>query len=542
MPVKTHCLPFSEIPHTTALFRDFLARADKTLQFYPRSPRFADWFREAAKNLVYAPERRAQVAGILQRQNVVWSSFAETTRNIERFRSGACAVVTGQQVGLFGGPLFTILKALTAVKFAQQATDAGVDCVPIFWLANEDHDLDEVNHVSIPAQDFHLERVSAPTTGAANAQVGSIAFGQEIVAAVDEASRLLGESEATNWLRETYRPGQTFGSAFASLFAKVFAESGVILLDGSDPGLRAIARPIFTAAIERAAELDDLLLHRGKELEAAGYHQQVKVTPDSTLLFAIQNGARLPIRGRASGEPNEAFAIGHEKLSSKELLRRIDRSPGDFSPNVLLRPIMQDYLLPTIAYAGGPAEVAYFAQTGVVYEALLGKITPVIPRFSATMIEAKPDSLLEKHHLRLSDLFAGPTSVRERLGALSLPADVQSALSQAALTLDKTVNEISAALRQLDPTLVAAAATAGSKMRHQITRLSGKAARAQLRREEVLARHGDLLSSALYPDNELQERATAAIYFLACYPDLIDRLTAALQTDCLDHQLLHLAA
>ena len=169
------------------------------------------------------------------------------------------------------------------------------------------------------------------------------------------------------------------------------------MLDASDGELDRVAQPIFRAAIERADELDAALSARGKALEAGGYHQQVKVTSSSTLLFTIRRGARVPIHRRGNGGTAE-FVIGAdseaEKISQAELIDRIESSPEQFSPNVLLRPVVQDYLLPTLVYTGGAAEAAYFAQAGAVYETLLGRVTPIVPRFSATIVEPKMQRLL----------------------------------------------------------------------------------------------------------------------------------------------------
>src|SRR5690349_5156958 len=147
LPVKSQCLPFSQIPHTTKLFADFLAYSPKVQPFYPRSPHFAEWVKEEARGLKYDSARRERVATLLERQNTAWGASLKTKENISRLRTGASVVVTGQQVGLFGGPLFSIFKALTAVKLANEATAAGVDAVPVFWLATSDHDLAEINHV-----------------------------------------------------------------------------------------------------------------------------------------------------------------------------------------------------------------------------------------------------------------------------------------------------------------------------------------------------------------------------------------------------------
>ncbi len=406
LPVKTKCLPFSQIPHTTKLFSDFISNSSKVQPFYPRSSNFNEWLKDEAGKIYYDSRRREQVAAILERQNRSWGASPKTLESIARFRAGASVVVTGQQVVLFGGPAFSIYKALTAVKLAEQATQAGVDAVPVFWLATEDHDLAEANQVSIPGTNAALQTISVSTHGIADAPVGQIAFGPEIEDAVSEAAALLGETEVGTFLRESYRPGETFGDAFAKLFSRLFADWGVVLLDPMDPEFHQIAKPIFQAAIERAEELDDALLQRGKALEHTGYHQQVKVTPSSTLLFAIRNGVRTPIHRKVNGA-DAVFLVGEEKLPQAELLQQIDAAPESFSANVLLRPIMQDCLLPTLAYTGGAAEVAYFAQGAVVYQALLGRVTPVLPRFSATVIEAKPQKLLERYDLALPELFRG---------------------------------------------------------------------------------------------------------------------------------------
>ena len=212
---------------------------------------------------------------------------------------------------------------------------------------------------------------------------------------------MLGDSEVTTWLRDSYRQGETLGSGFARLFARLFAEWGVILLDPADKDFHTLAKPLFRAAIERAPELDEALLARGKALEAAGYHQQVKVTAATTLLFEVKNGARTAMRRKGNGTGAE-FVAGHERLSARQLVERIDAAPENFNPNVLFRPVVQDYLLPTLVYTGGAAEVAYFAQVGVVYEKLLGRVTPVLPRFSATLAGAEAGAHSESVQVELA--------------------------------------------------------------------------------------------------------------------------------------------
>lgn len=540
--MKSQCLPFTQIPHSTRLFNDFIAYAPEAQQFYPHSPRFSEWFKEEAASLRQDPARREQVAGILVRQNRSWEASPATLSNIERLRKGAAAVVTGQQVGLFGGPLFALFKALSAVRLAEEATRAGIDTVPIFWLATEDHDLEEINSITLPGSQGSFEVFTAPVFALADAPVGTIKFGADVGPVIQAAVELLGESDASNFLRESYREGESFGSAFARLFSRIFAEWGVILLDAADPELHRIAEPIYRAAVERAAELDEALLARGKEIETVGYHQQVKVTPASTLLFALQDGARIPVHRRSGvTKDHDSFAIGEHQLQLPELVAQVSSMPENFSPNVLLRPVVQDYLLPTLAYVGGSAEIAYFAQVKVVYEKLLGRVTPIVPRFSATIIETKPQELLERYRAQMQDVFRGPEALRETLGSKTLSAEVQSAFTDAEANVVKSMAAIRESLSRLDKTLVDSAVNAESKIRHQLDSLRSRAARAELRHSEVLERHADLLSNTLYPSKGLQERGVAGIYFLARYgTEIMRELYQTIHPDCLDHQLITL--
>jgi bacillithiol biosynthesis cysteine-adding enzyme BshC len=541
LPVKSECLPFSQIPHTTRLFADFLSDYPKVQQFYPRPAYFNQWFKDEASTLAYDSERRQRVSAILERQNQSWGASPRALENIERLRTGAAALVTGQQVGLLGGPLFSFFKALTAVRLADHATGAGIDCVPVFWLATEDHDLAEVNQISIPASDGALQKLTAATQGSANAPVGTVRFGPEIQAVVEVATGLSGPSEISDCLAEAYRPGETFGSAFARLFARLFADWGVILLDAADPEFHQSAVPIYRAAIERAAELDEALLARGKALEAAGYHQQVKVGPSSTLLFTLRNGARVPVHRRVNVDGSGDFLIDGDRISQIELLKHIISSPQDFSGNALLRPVIQDYLLPTLAYAGGSAEVAYFAQVAVVYEAILSRVTPIVPRFSATIIEPKQKALLGRYGLCLSDLFNGPEKLREQMASRTLPRELQSAFDHAEASLEKSLAAIREGLARLDSTLIDSAVNAASKMQHQLTQLRSKAARAELRQTEVLSRHAEVLSNSLYPGKALQEREIAGSYFVARHgAEFLRNVYETIRPDCLDHQVISL--
>src|SRR5512146_2374935 len=211
--VRMECLPFTLIPHTTPLFSDLLYSYPKVRQFFPRSPDLEQWVRQEAGTIRYDAGRRQKVAAILERQNRAWGASSETLKNLERLRAGACCLVTGQQVGLFGGPLYAVFKAVGAIRLAERATELGVDSVPVFWLATEDHDLAEINHATLLASDGSLQAVATNTQGAPDAPVSEIRLGEEIRESVESAAAALGDSEIADLLRHCYQPGETLGGA-----------------------------------------------------------------------------------------------------------------------------------------------------------------------------------------------------------------------------------------------------------------------------------------------------------------------------------------
>jgi bacillithiol synthase len=329
------------------------------------------------------------------------------------------------------------------------------------------------------------------------------------------------------------------------LFTKLFAEWGVIVLDASDGELHRIAEPIYRAAVERSLLLSSNLVDRGGQLEGTGYHQQVKVADSTVLLFMLRNGVRTAIHHRPYEYGGDEFLIGSEggaeKISQWDLLKRIESTPEQFSPNVLLRPVIEDYLLPTLCYTGGAAETAYFAQAGAVYELLLGRVTPIVPRYSATVVEPKTQRLLEKHGVTVADVFAGSEALRQKIAAKNVPEDLQSAFEVTRKSLDANLANIKEKLRALDRTLVDAAETSASKIQHQFEKLYSQAARAEAQKGALVTRHAENLSQALYPDKGLQERGIGGIYFVARYGrELLHQLHDAMHTDCHDHQIVEL--
>lgn len=526
--MRSEALPISQLPHISRLYQHYLTDFSKVLPYYGSPPLSQEW--QERRRSDYPAERRQRVAEILQSQNESFGAGPKTLANIGRFRAGANVVVTGQQVSLFGGPLFALLKALTAIKLAEEA-----NAVPVFWMATQDHDLAEVAFANIPAGS-HLQKVSILPQAKEGAPVGTIRFDEEVVTAAKTAADLLGESEVAAWLRELYVPGATLGEAYARLFARLFAESGLVVLDPADAELQQLGQPLYAAAAERSEEITQALLARGQELEAKGYHAQVKVTNTSTLLFVLEDEVRTAVQ-----RVNSKFAIGRARISADELKQRIERSPEDFSGNALLRPVVQDFLLPTLAYVGGPAEVAYFAQSAVVYEKLLGQVTPILPRVSATVVEARVAQKLEKYRLVPAMAFQPEEVLLRTMATHAQPAELNAKFQSARQSLESALNSLDESLAKLDPTLQEAAGRSGKKMRYQLGRLEQRAALAETRRNEELPRHAHDIASALYPHKNLQEREIAGAYFVARYGTaLIHQLQDEIQPRRPEHQLFYL--
>jgi len=530
--VEPECLPFSSIPHTSRLFDDFLHHFDKVRKFYARPPQPGSWSGEEKERIVYPNDRRTTVTEILERQNRELGAGAKTMQNIQRLRNGAAAVVTGQQVGLFGGPLFCLWKAISAVRLAEQT-----GAVPVFWLAGEDHDLAEINFVNLPAGD-HLEKLAVEAPHHEGAPVGAIAFDDQVAAAVKQVEGHFAASQVSELLAASYRRGETFLSAFAKFYAQLLPEMGIVFLNPLDAELHRVAQPLYRSALEESEVINQALLKREQELESAGYHVQVKVTPSHTLCFYLEDGTRLPVRHAGA-----RFLIGERSLSRDELVGEVARCPERFSANVLLRPVIQDYLLPTLCYVGGPAEVAYFSQAESVYRHLATRVTPIIPRIFATLIEPRQAKLLKRYELNLNDVFVPPEKLGELVAARALPNGVMRSFDAAARHLDQALAAIQPSLETLDRTLIDAAENAGSKMRHQLQSLRDKAARAEARKNTELVRHAAELSTLLYPNKGLQEREIAAVYFLQKYGvALVETLKQSLKAGCLDHQVVQVGS
>lgn len=495
------------LPHTSKLFRDYIDNFRKLGSFYAHAPELKS-VAQYAKKLKFPADRRAQIAEILRTQNVLFGASPETQANLDRLASGAFAVVSGQQVGLFGGPAFSFYKALSAIQAARELSEKGIPAVPVFWMATEDHDVDEVRHVTW----FHegeLLDFSLPKPTEEAVPVGRIRLGPELHELVVRAQPLLGQTYG-DLLHETYTPVATYSSAFATLFARIFADHGLILLDPLDDRIHRLAAPVLRDALLHRDELDDLLLRRGKDLERAGYDVQVKVTSHSTLLFSLEDGKRQVLTAR-----NSEFSSGSCTLNREEWLHLVETSPEKFSPNALLRPVMQDFLLPTVAYFGGPAEIAYFAQSHVLYEKLLGHMPVLFPRADFTLVDPKADRILKKYDLAVEDVWKGPQALRNRMYNSAVPKKLSREFDHSLGQMDKSLKKLHKSIAKVDPTIQGTIARAETRIRYQLEKLRHKTGAALDRHEKIIAKHHAFLENLLFPQKGLQSRDLCFLPFLA---------------------------
>ena len=506
-------LPFRQLPHQSKLFLQFLDDFPSVKQFYGPPPTL-EAAKKAAKSLEYPRERRAEVAAILSEQNAALGAGDATRENLARFAAGAVAVVSGQQVGLFGGPAYAIYKAVSAIQIAQELTKAGVDAVPVFWMATEDHDLDEVR-VSTWLHEGKLTRFELPGNGDAGKPVGGIALGPQVVEMVHEAARILtaaGGEFVAGIFRESYGAQETYGSSFGKLFTRLFAEQGLILLDPLDARLHRVAREVLRKAVEEREELNEALLARGKELDKAGFAAQVKVTARSTLLFSMRGGKR-----QAIAVSGGKFVSGEQSLSKEELNQAVKAEPEMFSPNALLRPVLQDFLLPTAAYIAGPAEIAYFAQAEVIYRKLMGRMTVILPRAAYTILDAKAEKLLRRYGLKVEDVWRGSQELRRRMETSSVPPTLGKNFDKSVKESAKMLAQLKKQIVRLDPTLGGAVETAQKKIAFQLEKLKRKTGKAQALKAGLIAAHEEFLESLLYPHKTLQSRELCFLPFLASW-------------------------
>jgi bacillithiol biosynthesis cysteine-adding enzyme BshC len=528
------------MPGQSRLFLDFCAH--KLGAFLP-----AD---EISRERPTLPAHWPELVRLLAAQNPPQNPTTSTATALAALEQGAGAILTGQQVGLFGGPLYTPFKAATAIARARKSSAAGHPHVAVFWLASEDHDFAEINHVTFPAG-RELASLSYASAPQAAIPAGRIVLDESISALAERTAEILGPSEATDALIAAYQPGRTFAEAFADFYAKVFAAQGLLIVDASSREFHRLGAPVLRAALERADEFHAALVERGQALEAAGYHAQVAVAPQSSLLFLIdeKTGARLALKRMAptAGEPNGLWQTagerGTQSFSTADLVGILDAGPERISPAALLRPVFQDFLFGTTAQVGGPAEIAYLAQSTVLFERILGRQTPPMARFSATLIEPAIAELLRKHELTLEQVFQeeSAATLALKLAARAMPIETKQRLAAAGNAMDAELDLLVGWMQSQDKGLGQSGETGAGKIRYQMNRLRTLAANFQLQKEATLTRHANAVFNALYPGGVLQERVHGAAYYFARHGlELAEMLCAQAESACPGHAAIWL--
>jgi bacillithiol biosynthesis cysteine-adding enzyme BshC len=517
------CIRHTDLPGTSRLFADFTYHFDRVARFYKHDPHNPASLRSVAAEIDYPDARRAALVAALAAQNGESSGTSQALQKLAQ--PGTIAVVTGQQVGLFSGPAYTIYKAVTAAQVARSLTDSGIPAVPVFWLATEDHDFEEVNHAwTFDASHTPVKlTVDAPSdTNGRQRPVGGIAIEQ---APVDQlAASLAGFAhgdEVAARVREAYQPGVTMGAGFRALLKTLLAKLNLLYLDPLDPAIRKISAPLIAKALHMAPELKAALLQRNRDLEAAGYHAQVHIEEKTSLFFLLHKGERVPLRRKDS-----------------EYGDLQDRA-AEVSPNALLRPVVQDYLLPTVAYVGGPAELAYFAQAEVIYDRLLGRMPVMMARSSFTLLEPRAAKLLARYRMNVAQTLVDQEKLEARVAQAHAPESILAAFAETSATTEKAISKLHTELSGFDPTLAAALDKSRAKMQYQLAKTKRKIEHEILRRDQRASGDALYLTNLLYPQRHLQERFYSILPFVAEHGlDLIDRLYDAGQVECPDHRVL----
>ena len=452
------------------------------------------------------------------------------------------AVVTGQQAGVFGGPLYTVLKAVSAIQLARRASQTiGTPVVPVFWVAAEDHDWEEIAGVTVlDAQLLPRTITMPPPEGAGERPVGSLELDDRVNGTLDELSAALASTEFTSWLldslRATYRPGVGVADAFARWIEALLGAHGLVVFDSGDDSVKPLVSDVFRREMATPGHTASLATRGGAEMAARGHSPQVTPQADGLSLFRIDpaTGARTAIRCQG-----DTFVAGETTLSADDLEKEIAQEPERFSPNVLLRPIVQDTLFPTICYVAGPSELAYFGQLRKVYEHF-GRPMPLIhPRASATLVDSATIRFLNKYDVPLEDLQPQDEAALNRLLQAQLPPSVDAAFSAAGQAISEKMQDVVDAVGSVDPTLAGAAKNTLGKMEHELKTLQGKMIQAAKRRDETLRRQFTRAQGQTFPQGHPQERSLSVVHFLNQYgPALVDRLLEELPLDPGQHWVM----
>ena len=517
------CVRQADLPNTSKLYSDLVYNFDRVKDLYPWRPNDLRSI-SAASGFDFPQERRAALVRALAPLNHRNPSLNAIAR------PDTVAIVTGQQVGLFSGPAYTVYKALTAIRIARDLTDSGTPAVPVFWLATEDHDFAEVNHVWVFGADYQPRRIVI-TSDVENGHrpVGDLRIVEWPLDPLREAlAGLPFADDALKAVSSAWQPGATMGTAFARFIRELFEPYGLLIVDPMTREFRELAAPLLAEAADRMPELIPALKERGRELVDRGYHAQVLVDDETSLVFLLENGRRISLR-RSNGD----YLAHTRRISASELAADGAR----LSPNALLRPVVQDFMLPTAAYVGGPAELAYLAQSRVLYERLLGRQPVAFPRAGFTLIDERSHKKMERYGLTPANLLTGDRALIDYIANRLIPSELRKRLHHTRSAVSSALDALSGDLHRFDITLAAALETSRRKIDYQIGKIARKTATEIMNKDQQARRDALALHGLVFPEKHLQERLYSIVPLIAGFgPGLVSEIYDAIRLECPDHQ------
>lgn len=542
---RQEIIAFKKVPKQSKLFKDYVSNVSEAARFYPeKNTPLTEYARKVLAN--YKTDRE-RLCDALRETNRDYNAGRQTLENIELLRNSDClAIVTGQQAGLFSGALYTIYKALSAIKLASELKKQNIKAVPIFWIAEEDHDFDEVKKTTLLNSEGKLITTeNTPKGYQENLPVGLVNLDDSINKTISDLFKQLPYTEFSDdlkhFLSETYRSKESYSQAFGKFIAKIFSDYGLIILSPLNKKLKSLSAPIFEQSVEKSSEISSKLLDRNRELTEASYEPQVLVEKDFFPFFLQnENGERQALKRDAETREIQVQK-SKTSFSEKELAQMAKDSPEKLSPNALMRPIVQDFILPTLVYFGGAAEIAYFAQNSVIYKILSRPITPIRHRASFTIVERKHLRTMEKYESTFEDLFEGKEKFEARVVEKFLNRDSAKLFTETENIFENQLNVLEKGLQLDEPTLAANLETRRKKINWHLSALRKKYHQAEILNNKVAARRIENLFIALLPENALQERAININYFLNSYGrNFIDWLYEFTEPTEVNHQILYL--
>jgi bacillithiol synthase len=532
----------TELPGMSDLYADYVAWKPEIARFFPSKYRTPDDWQIAVRRASERPMDRETLVGTLLEQNQRWEMPPEVIDNIERLRDPASvAIVTGQQLGAFGGPLYTVYKTLTAIKLARAVEEhTGTPVIPVFWVEGEDHDFDEIAGIHLLSRnDIESVTIDRPSAGPQHGAVGRMVFGDEIATAIDRIDEILAPSdfhdELVDTLRRSYTAGRSLEDSFVALWKELFARFGLVFLNPDDAGFKTMVRPLFERDLTDGDRAVDAVMQAGEELKSK-YHQQVTARP--TNLFYLEDDAR-----RAIDRDGDRFSIrgGGQHWSREEVVAELEARPERFSPNVVTRPLMQDALLPTAFYVAGPGEIAYFAQYRALYEWAEIPMPGIFPRLSATLVEPKVGKVFGRMDLSLEMLARGVEHVFAEKVRQAEGNGASTAFDAFRSELNAGLSKLKPEVESVDQSLGRSVEAARAGMMKELDRLSERVFRAQKRQHDEMRGQIEKASINVLPHGKLQERALSPLYYLNKFgPALIDRLYDSLDVESFGHQIVEL--